>query len=216
MPGGSATSRIRLGHRYYDSSTGRFLTRDPAKDGRHWYGYCAGNPVGKVDFNGNRWTWLYELYEEATMRFLKNGTTRRMAARKAEHAKRFGFAVELRPIKGFQDDIPEHVRYGPQNREALDEERARNMVNPGPYNRERYLRGPRGGLGVTVGTAALLKDYDNEIERTSKKDWGIWEYIPYIGDAIMAGEWLGEWGNELGRESRASRAAAFDIALSED
>lgn len=54
------------------------------------------------------------------------------------------------------------------------------------------------------------------LERTSKKDWGIWEYIPYIGDAIMAGEWLGEWGNELGRESRASRAAAFDIALSED
>ena len=31
-----------LGHRYYDASTGRFLTRDPIKDGRNWYAYGAG------------------------------------------------------------------------------------------------------------------------------------------------------------------------------
>jgi RHS repeat-associated protein len=31
-----------LGHRYYDPSTGRFLTRDPIKDGRNWYAYGAG------------------------------------------------------------------------------------------------------------------------------------------------------------------------------
>ncbi len=41
-----------LGHRYYDSSTGRFLTRDPAKDGRNWYGYCYNNPVSMADPNG--------------------------------------------------------------------------------------------------------------------------------------------------------------------
>ena len=34
-----------LGHRYYDPSTGRFLTRDPIKDGRNWYAYCGGNPL---------------------------------------------------------------------------------------------------------------------------------------------------------------------------
>jgi RHS repeat-associated protein len=34
-----------LGHRYYDPSTGRFLTRDPAKDGRNWYVYCDSNPI---------------------------------------------------------------------------------------------------------------------------------------------------------------------------
>ena len=34
-----------LGHRYYDPSTGRFLTRDPAKDGRNWYSYCDNNPL---------------------------------------------------------------------------------------------------------------------------------------------------------------------------
>ena len=41
-----------LGHRYYDSSTGRFLTRDPAKDGRNWYEYCGNNPIGYCDPDG--------------------------------------------------------------------------------------------------------------------------------------------------------------------
>jgi RHS repeat-associated protein len=41
-----------LGHRYYDSSTGRFITRDPIKDGRNWYAYCGNNPVNAIDANG--------------------------------------------------------------------------------------------------------------------------------------------------------------------
>jgi len=41
-----------LGHRYYDASTGRFLTRDPVKDGRNWYGYCDNNPLTQVDPDG--------------------------------------------------------------------------------------------------------------------------------------------------------------------
>jgi RHS repeat-associated protein len=41
-----------LGHRYYDPSTGRFLTRDPIKDGRNWYSYCDNNPVTRVDADG--------------------------------------------------------------------------------------------------------------------------------------------------------------------
>jgi RHS repeat-associated protein len=43
-----------LGHRYYDPSTGRFLTRDPIKDGRNWYGYCGNNPLRWVDPLGLR------------------------------------------------------------------------------------------------------------------------------------------------------------------
>ena len=36
-------------NRYYDSSIGRFITEDPAKDGLNWYSYCGGNPVIFVD-----------------------------------------------------------------------------------------------------------------------------------------------------------------------
>jgi len=41
-----------LGHRYYDSSTGRFLTRDPISNGNNWYVYCANNTVGYIDADG--------------------------------------------------------------------------------------------------------------------------------------------------------------------
>jgi len=51
-----------LGHRYYDPSTGRFLTRDPAKDGRNWYGYCENNPLRWADPRG---TWLLSLMAHA-------------------------------------------------------------------------------------------------------------------------------------------------------
>ena len=43
------TGLIYLRNRYYDSSTGRFITEDPAKDGLNWYSYCGGNPVMFVD-----------------------------------------------------------------------------------------------------------------------------------------------------------------------
>jgi RHS repeat-associated protein len=41
-----------LGHRYYDSSTGRFITRDPIMHGRNWYSYCANNPTKHTDPTG--------------------------------------------------------------------------------------------------------------------------------------------------------------------
>jgi len=41
-----------LGHRYYDASTGRFLTRDPIKDGRNWYSYAVGDPINGADPDG--------------------------------------------------------------------------------------------------------------------------------------------------------------------
>ena len=41
-----------LGHRYYEADTGRFLTRDPIKDGRNWYGYCDGSSLSWADPTG--------------------------------------------------------------------------------------------------------------------------------------------------------------------
>lgn len=41
-----------LGHRWYDPETGRFITRDPIKDGRNWYAYCNNNPLVAADPDG--------------------------------------------------------------------------------------------------------------------------------------------------------------------
>ncbi len=41
-----------LGHRWYDSFSGRFLTRDPAQDGKNWYGYGANEPTSRIDPRG--------------------------------------------------------------------------------------------------------------------------------------------------------------------
>jgi RHS repeat-associated protein len=46
------TGLQRLGHRFYDPATGRFLSRDPIRDGYNWYNYCGNDPVNKVDPQG--------------------------------------------------------------------------------------------------------------------------------------------------------------------
>ena len=44
-----------LGHRYYDSTTGRFLSQDPISDGRNWYVYGDSNPISRTDPSGEAW-----------------------------------------------------------------------------------------------------------------------------------------------------------------
>jgi RHS repeat-associated protein len=46
------TGLMRLGHRYYDASTGRFISRDPIRDGYNWYTYCENDPINAVDPEG--------------------------------------------------------------------------------------------------------------------------------------------------------------------
>ncbi len=48
----SVTGLMRLGHRFYDASVGRFLSRDPIQDGDNWYAYCNNDPVNKIDPTG--------------------------------------------------------------------------------------------------------------------------------------------------------------------
>jgi len=143
-----------LGHRYYDSSTGRFLSRDPIKDGRNWYAYCGNNPIAAADLDGLRPTWVYKLFD-AFGRFLKNGITRQPAVRESTYVRKFGEGTRLKPIAVYDDEIAENVKYGPQNRQALDHERLLNETAPGPYNRERYLRG-KGGRGLLLVIVSIL------------------------------------------------------------
>jgi RHS repeat-associated protein len=44
-----------LGHRYYDSSIGRFISRDPAYAGTNWYAYTGNNPLSRIDPAGASW-----------------------------------------------------------------------------------------------------------------------------------------------------------------
>jgi RHS repeat-associated protein len=42
--------------RWMDPETGRFISEDPAKDGRNWYVYCKSNPMRFIDANGKEAT----------------------------------------------------------------------------------------------------------------------------------------------------------------
>ncbi len=41
-----------LGHRYYDASIGRFISRDPIQAGTNWYAYCENKPINHLDKTG--------------------------------------------------------------------------------------------------------------------------------------------------------------------
>ena len=43
---------VYLRNRYYDSTTGRFITEDPVKAGLNWYVYAENNPIIFIDPNG--------------------------------------------------------------------------------------------------------------------------------------------------------------------
>ena len=46
------TGLVLMGHRYYDTRIGRFLSPDPAGDGDNWYAYVGNDPVNKTDPTG--------------------------------------------------------------------------------------------------------------------------------------------------------------------
>ena len=46
------TETVYLRARNYRPAVGSFWSEDPARDGLHWYAYCAGNPVSFVDPSG--------------------------------------------------------------------------------------------------------------------------------------------------------------------
>lgn len=53
----SNSAFLLVGERYYDPTTGRFLSRDPALEGFNWYAYCDNNPASYTDPDG-RFPWL--------------------------------------------------------------------------------------------------------------------------------------------------------------
>ena len=43
------TGVVLMGHRYYDTRIGRFISQDPAGAGGNWYAYAGNSPVNHVD-----------------------------------------------------------------------------------------------------------------------------------------------------------------------
>ncbi|GMV88983.1 MAG: hypothetical protein AMXMBFR81_19140 [Chthonomonas sp.] len=57
--------------RYYEPTTGRFVSEDPAREGAHWQVYCGNNPVTRIDGTGKSiWEeakqWLFSFAAGAT------------------------------------------------------------------------------------------------------------------------------------------------------
>lgn len=51
----------QVGHRWYDPSIGRFISRDPAKDGENWFTYCWNDPINCADPTGLNTGWGYSI-----------------------------------------------------------------------------------------------------------------------------------------------------------
>jgi RHS repeat-associated protein len=51
---GESEGKIYFNARYYDPTTGRFLTEDPSRQGSNWYAYCGNNPINRIDPTGMR------------------------------------------------------------------------------------------------------------------------------------------------------------------
>jgi len=43
---------VLMGHRYYDTRIGRFISQDPVRSGGNWYAYASNSPVNSVDPSG--------------------------------------------------------------------------------------------------------------------------------------------------------------------
>lgn len=115
-----------LGHRLYDPAAGRFLSRDPIRDGRNWYAYCENDPVNFADLaglTGVRVTYLYKLYD-ALGNLVKWGITYNPKGRYTKKKMEEMGAAGMEPITHYKDRA--HAR---------TDERVPEEEMPGPWNK---------------------------------------------------------------------------------
>jgi len=68
---------IYMRARYYEPSTGRFVSEDPAMDGSNWFNYSKDNPISYFDSTGKGPEMEIELILLRTMRLLRKANTYR-------------------------------------------------------------------------------------------------------------------------------------------
>jgi len=108
---------VYLRARYYDSSTGRFISEDPAFDGYNWYAYCGGNPVNRWDPSGNSWIDnLIDNWKVGLGVLREKGTTGNIAASLCEGivtgVGETGYAM-VHPIESFEHFCEDPLRNNP-------------------------------------------------------------------------------------------------------
>lgn len=134
-----------LGHRYYDPDAGRFLTRDPAKDGSNWWVYCDNNPVNRFDSGGLRWHYVYQLVHKGGQ-VMKPGRTSAVNPH-TRYTKKFMREQEVEMELVFRSKDKE---------EAIFVERDLIERFGGPWNREsfsiyRIMDAAANGVGFAAG-----------------------------------------------------------------
>jgi len=69
------TGLVYMRARYYEPTTGRFISEDPGRDGVNWYLYADGNAVNKVDFTGKNpdFSWYASMYIATGQKWFARG-----------------------------------------------------------------------------------------------------------------------------------------------
>lgn len=197
-----------LGHRYYDSSTGRFLTRDPIKDGRNWYSYCENRSVGHFDDEGLRPAVLYKLVSNATDEIMKWGKT-------IDEKKRY--TLKWLEEKGVRLEVI--AKYDTE-KECLLDERDLESTMPGPWNNTDWAKkakekGFKATNAIGMGSAANhAKEHREEI-RKHQPDLENIKNTPFlVSEVVSVFEGLGNWINDLGADVVGHRMQAHEEMLS--
>ena len=199
-----------LGHRYYDPTTGRFLSRDPIKDGRNWYIYCENDPADSSDPQGfgkwdKIWSTLYILTKDGGYR--KVGITKNPGSRYGKSAGKLRVVRE-----GNRGDMRDIERYleerfpGPDNKTPW----AGNQDPAHPnYGRFKPHPRPEGIDDIEKMLEDLIDANRNaEVVRESTPkpvlaDQGLMEWIPGLGELIFVNRLFADWLNSWVPEARA-------------
>jgi RHS repeat-associated protein len=117
----SDSGLMLLGHRYYDASIGRFLSRDPAMDGRNWYTHCDNDPLGVVDPDGQIVFLLAAAY--FTVGAIIGGVTAIIIYHSDEEKQRLKHEQDLIDAEQRISDLMRDVRQakGPKRKKPLKE-----------------------------------------------------------------------------------------------
>jgi len=161
-----------LGHRYYDPSEGRFISRDPAKDGVNWYSYANNNPVRYCDpaglSAGEIFEFIIGLGGGRSVIYHVVDDTEEVAINYAQTLREGGEVVEHGPHSGGPrhwhnvEKTPEGVRYPRDDTSAIHVTTSgeANKAGGSEWGNWRKSAKPLSFLGITLDGLIFIFDPD--------------------------------------------------------